>query len=203
MAEIKVQRKTGVPWWLLLLLAVLAFGLIWWLVARSGNNDADTDLLAEAPPAATAPGLAGGDAGATATGEPAAGDAVTDVNTILNAGDARTLVGRDVRLEDVAVQEMVGDAAFWIGASGGERVLVILDQQIPSPPPSVEGRVNVNAGQTVDVRGRMRAATDLPPAAGLEPREREAARGQQVYIWADSAEVVSPASAAPAGPPGR
>ena len=211
MAEIKVQRKSGVPWWLLLLLVVLLFGLIWWFVARAGGEDDDTILASDAPAAAGATAVADGERGGgeavtgtpTATGAPAAGEPVTDMNTILTAGDARSLVGRDVRLEDVPVQQMVGDAAFWIGATAGQRVLVILNEQIPSPPPSVEGRVNVNAGQTVDIRGRMRAADDLPGSAGLEQRERDAARGQQVYVWAESAEVVSPASAAPAGPPGR
>ena len=197
MAEIKVQRKPGGLWWILLLVALLGLVLIWWLTTRAGDDGAGADRLAEAPPAASDPAVPASGA------EAGAGAPVTDMNTILTAADARTLIGRDVRLEDIAVQEMVGDAAFWIGAQGGERVLVILDQQIPSPPASVEGRVNVNAGQTVDIRGRMRAATDLPAAAGLEPRERDAARGEQVYIWAESAEVVSPASAAPAGPPGR
>ena len=195
MAEMKIQRKSGAPWWLWLLLLVLLLAVVWWMVsALTGDDDdrADTGAALE-PPAAAAPPTA--DAAAT-------GEQITDLATITGAADARGLAGRQVRLSGARVDRMMGDATFWIG-SGQDRVLVILDQVIPSEPPTVEGRVNVNAGQTVDIQGRIRTSDDAPAGGVLNADEQRQLDEQQVYIWADAVQVATPESAAPAGPPGR
>lgn len=181
MAEIKVQRK-GAPWWVWLLLAVLAIALIWWAIESFGDDDA------EPPPATT-------DTVAVETPAPEAeepqGEAITDLGALLDAGDPTALVGREVRLEDVRVLEMVGDATFWVGRDADNRAFVILDEQIPSPPPDVEGRVNVNTGQTVDIVGAVRAGNDLPGGDVLDQGDRDAVGGRPIYIWARSANVAT------------
>ncbi|MBW3559776.1 MAG: hypothetical protein KY449_08420 [Proteobacteria bacterium] len=208
MAEIRLKRKTT-PWWLLLLLALVTAGLLWFLLSRL-NNDGDqlTDTqAASAGLRATQPVLpvtvppAGSAAGAPAAS--AAGEPITSLQPLLAASDPGALSGRPVRLENVPVPEMVGDATFWIGEGAGRRVLVVLDQKIPSPPAYVEGRVNVNAGQRVRVDGIVRRADDPPPGDVLDAGDRAALASQPVYVWASSAQVVSPAEFAPAGPPGR
>lgn len=186
MAEIKVERK-GLPWWAWLLMALIAVALVWWVVAEMGDDD-EVDLAApdvaivEPAPTAVLPlnPATGGETGA-----------VTDIATILEAEDPATLVGRQVRLEGVQVLEMVGDATFWVGRGGDDRAFVILDEQIPSPPPEVEGRVNVNAGQTVDITGSVRAGGDLPGGDVLDQGDRDAVDGRPIYIWAQSATVAT------------
>lgn len=186
MAEIKVQRK-GAPWWVWLLLAILAILLLWWAVQAFTGDDAEVEppvagaVVEDAPPVSP-DGTAG---------EAAGQDAITDIGALLDAENPTALVGREVRLEDVRVLEMVGDATFWIGRGAGDRMFVILDEQIPSPPPGVEGRVNVNAGQTVDLVGAVRASGDLPGGEVLDRTGRTAAGEGPVYIWARSATVAT------------
>lgn len=182
MAEIKVERK-GVPWWAWLLLAILAVVLVWWAIAALSGDDVDDEVLTPAGDAAvvdTAP-----------VGPATPGEAVTDIGALLDAENPTALVGREVRLEDVRVLEMVGDATFWVGRGADDRMFVILDEQIPSPPPDVEGRVNVNAGQTVDIVGSVRAAGDLPGGDVLDQTGRDAAGEGPVYVWAQSATVAT------------
>ncbi|OHB38138.1 MAG: hypothetical protein A2882_05810 [Phenylobacterium sp. RIFCSPHIGHO2_01_FULL_70_10] len=108
----------------------------------------------------------------------------------MDAQDPAALVGREVRLQGVSVQEMVGDASFWVGEDQDRRVFVILDEQIPSPPPEVEGRVNVNQGQTVDVQGSVRAGDDLPGGV-LDDEGRNALGDRPIYVWAQAAQVAT------------
>lgn len=180
MAEIKVQRK-GIPWWAWLLLALLAVVLIWWAIDTFGGEEAEPPLT---DPAIVETGPVAPEA------PPADGEAVTDIATLIDAEDPAALVGREVRLQGVQVLEMVGDATFWVGRGAENRVFVILDEQIPSPPPDVEGRVNVNAGQTVDIVGAVRAGGDLPDDV-LDRFGRDAVSGEPVYIWARSATVAT------------
>ena len=186
MAEIKVERK-GLPWWAWLIMALVAVALIWWVVAEMGDDE-ETDLAAPdvaivetvPPPVMPMDPATGGQAGA-----------ITDIATLLDAEDPAALVGRQVRLEGVQGLDMVGDATFWVGRGDDDRAFVILDEQIPSPPPEVEGRVNVNAGQTVDITGSVRAGGDLPDGDVLDQGGRDAVEGRPIYIWAQSATVAT------------
>lgn len=182
MAEIKVQKK-GMPWWVWLIAALVAVAVIWWAVAEFGGDDTETAgadvAVVETDPAAPAAPAPTPDA------------TLTDIAAILDAEDPTALIGREVRLDGVQVLEMVGDATFWVGRSADERAFVILDEQIPSPPPEVEGRVNVNAGQTVDIVGSIRAGGDLPGGDVLDQGDRDAVDGRPIYIWAQSATVAT------------
>lgn len=185
MAEIKVQKKSGWPWWAWLIIAVLAVVLVWWALSAMGNDEDETPYATNPPPAVTEPAVSGTETPSTAQAEP-----VTDLATLMDAQDPASLVGREVRLGGVAVQQMVGDASFWIGEGQDRRVFVILDEQIPSPPPEVEGRVNVNQGQTVDVQGRVRAGDDLPGGV-LDDEGRSALGERPIYIWARATQVAT------------
>lgn len=182
MAEIKVQKK-GAPWWVWLIAALVAVAVIWWAVAEFGGDDTETAAVDVAvvetePAAPVAPA-------------PTPDAAITDIAAILDAEDPTALIGREVRLEGVQVLEMVGDATFWVGRGADARAFVILDEQIPSPPPEVEGRVNVNAGQTVDIVGAVRGGGDLPGEDVLDRFDRAAVDGRPIYIWARSVTVAT------------
>ncbi|WP_375269078.1 hypothetical protein [Phenylobacterium sp.] len=184
MAEIKVQKKSGWPWWAWVILALVAVALIWWAMSAMGDEEEAT--VATTPPAvATAPGAVGDETAGAVDRAP-----ITDLAVLMDAQDPAALVGREVRLQGVSVQEMVGDASFWVGEDQDRRVFVILDEQIPSPPPEVEGRVNVNQGQTVDVQGSVRAGDDLPGGV-LDDEGRNALGDRRIYVWAQAAQVAT------------
>lgn len=162
MAEIPVQRRGSVPWWVWLLLAVLAAALLFWMFADDGEEVAAVDSPA-----------------IVADGGP-----VTSIDTLLGAQSA-ALVGRQVRLEDVMVQEVVGDRGFYIGPTADQSVFVVLNQ-VPTPGTPTEGRYDVTPGQMIDVRGVMREVTD--PAFADRPIEGLPS-GTQVVLHANSLEI--------------
>lgn len=148
MAEIPVERKSGIPWWVYLLLALSIVGLAVWLF-----SDNDPEVAAVAPVTTEVVTMSGVDA----TGP------ITELVTIAGAADGAVLAGRSVQLSTVPVQEVVSDAGFWVGSSPADRVYVVLDEQ-PSPDGGVEGQVNVNAGQIVTLNGgTVRSAADGSP----------------------------------------
>lgn len=182
MAEIPVEKKGGIPWWVWLLLALLIAALLWWLL----DDDDEREQIAAAPYEQTVAPIEPG-AGAAATTAPAApsGDAASGPITSLAAfsgAGADEIVGRPVELDRVPVMEMVSDAGFYVGSSPADRVYVLLDEQ-KTPNQPGEGRVNVNQGQTVGLSGIVRSAAD-GVASGLVLPE-----GVERYIWANSATV--------------
>lgn len=185
MAEIKVQKKSRVPLWAWVILGLLALALLWW-AANAFDRDVEKTVAVTPPVISAEPVVAGPENVAPQTNTVP----LTDLGRLMNAEDPAALVGREVRLQGVPVQAMVGDASFWLGEGQDRRVFVILDEQIPSPPPEVEGRVNINRGQTVDVQGVVRAGTDLPDGV-LDQYGRAALGDRPIYVWARAAQVAS------------
>lgn len=181
MAEIQIERKKSGGWmWLvgLLVLALLVWGLFELL-----DNDPE---VAELPPAA-APVVAPAVAPAVAGPTP-----LTDVVAIVAVPDPMPLVGQPVQLTNVAVQAVPGDSIFWVGPSETQRLLVVLDEtRTPGTP--VEGRVNVNPGQTVSVSGVLRQTpADLQPWQARWKLNEEAMttlRNGRLYLAADRVTV--------------
>jgi len=162
MAEIPVQRRGGIPWWGWLLLALLAVALLIWIF----NDNDDDEVAVLDQPAVVATG------------------AITSIATVLGA-DGQALVGREVQLDDVTVQRVVGDRGFFVGPDATHSVFVVLDQ-VPTPGTPTEGRYDVTPGQVIDVNGVMRAVDD--PAIAPRPIEGLLA-GAQVVIHARSLEI--------------
>jgi hypothetical protein len=157
MAEIPVERKGGIPWWAWALLALLAAVLLIWLFNQ--NDDPEVAVLG-APTAQVA--------------------AIGPVTTIAAAMTAEP--GREVALQDVQVQRVVGDRGFLVGSNDGEAMFVVLDQS-PTPGTPTEGRYDVTAGQTIDVNGVMRSTDDVPGRIeGLPPNTRTVIYAQSLNI---------------------
>lgn len=182
MAEIPVEKKGGIPWWVWLLLALLVAALLWWLLDDRDRGEplaappyqqsvapAQDSVAAVAPTAAAAPT---GDAGA-----------ITNLTAIGGATASGDVVGRQVELNDVPVLEMVSDAGFYIGSSPADRVYVLLDEQ-KTPNQPGEGRVNVNKGQTIGLSGTVRSAADGVNPGLVLPE------GVERYIWANKVTIL-------------
>jgi hypothetical protein len=144
-----------------------------------------------------AEGTAARGAGAeTAAAEPT----ITALGTVLSADEPRRLVGRSLRLERAKVQGVAGDRAFWIGDGEKDRLLVVLEEE-RRPTGSaagakrggtVEGEVDVDAGQTVALSGSL-AALPSPREAKERWRLRaseSALRDRSLYLKADRVDVV-------------
>lgn len=167
MAEIPIERKSGVPWWVWLLAALLIVALLWWLLDDGdGAETAYTDA-----PVATG----------TMPTETVTPPAITSLAAIARPDAA--IDGRAVNLDGVAVQQVISDAGFWIGASADERVYVLLNEQ-RTPGTPTEGRVDVNPGQTVNIDGTVRSSTEGLGQGLVLPE------GVTDFIWADSVEIV-------------
>jgi len=181
MAEIPIERKSGIPWWVWLILALVIALLIWMF---SGDDDADrvaTDLT----PVAVAP-VADGPVLPGANVQDGAGP-ITDLAMITGASGLTAMVGRQVQLVNVQVREVVGDRTFWVGPSADQRAFVVLNE-VPTPSqPGVEGRYDVTTGQVINVNGTIRNIND--PAFVSNPIEGLPG-GQTAVIHADSLNIV-------------
>jgi len=185
MAEIPIERKSGgIPWWVWLILAALVIGLLIYMF--SGNDDSERASVETTPavvaPVAPADGTAQPVNNAQATGGP-----ITDLAMVTGGANLTSMVGRDVQLSNVRVQEVVGDRTFWVGPDSNQRALVVLNETPTPSTPGTEGRYDVTAGQTINVNGSVRNTND--PAFGSNPIEGLPA-GQNAVIYAQSLDIV-------------
>ena len=156
------------------------------LIARSAQL---VPRLEPAQPGATAPPTT-----AVPTPPPptAGGPVITNLTTIFNEPDKESLVGRQVLVMGVLVHSVPSDVAFWVGPSDNQQVLMVLGNTARTPGP-IEGRVDVNPGQMVNVTGTVR---ELPSPAEARQRwnfdEATAAElGQhQIYVEVQELDVV-------------
>lgn len=154
MVEIPVEKKSSFGWlWALLVLLLLGL-LLWWLLADNDNDE----VMEPAPTAAVG----------TAAGEP-----VTDIAPLLGP-NAAELVGREVQLQGVPVQDVQDGQALLVGPGAGSTLLVM-----PQGASIPEG---LTAGNEIDVVGtvqQMEALGTNRPALAEDA-------SSQVFIAASS-----------------
>lgn len=173
MAEIPVERKPT-PWWIWALLSLLLLLFLLW-IAGVLNGDEEPATSAAIPSAAS------GD-----SAEP-----ITDFTLVIAVPDRRSLVGRTVELADAPVLDVVGDRAFWIGSSAEQRLFVVL-KEVPPPGSPTDADIDINPGQTVNLRGVVRAMPDARTAtAAFGEAGAVAAENEQIYLFAETAEIVA------------
>lgn len=177
MAEINIEKKSGSKWWLWLLLIAGIIALLFWLFSGNDNDEQVVDNQAvAAAPVDTDAGMADGP--------------ITSLAMITGNTDG-SLVGREVMLRDVPVGDVNGDANFWITGDNGERVYVVLNE-VATPNTPIEGQVDVDAGDNVNIAGTIRSASDgAPEGAAMGTPTDPLPEGITQYIYAQSATVVS------------
>ena len=184
MAEIHIERKKSTAWlWLLLAaLAVLAV-LAWLLWPDPAETTPLTATIVDPIPApATVATIAPLDS------TPTANAGTPTIATIL--ANPPQWVGREFS-GTVTVAEVPTDRGFWI-EEGGSRLFAIL---IDAP---AEVPLDINAGQTIRIRGTLRDAAYLPqlPGRPIVAATQELARRAPVYLVADeqAITIVDPAA---------
>ena len=190
MAEIPVEKKNGTPWWVWLLLGLLLLGLLWWLLSDDDEVEAvdtaapvavETDTGSVSDDTAMVGATAAGAAAGTAVGATAGGP-ITDLATIIGATDD-SLVGREVRLTGVTAGAVPEDAGFYVTGAGGERVWVVLEE-VRTPNTPIEGRVDVDQGDTVDIVGTLRSDPAARTGAAIPGPTAPLPDGVERYIYA-------------------
>ena len=96
-----------------------------------------------------------------AAGDVPPNDAVSadDVGLSALSGDLAALAGRPVQLDAVRVTALAGDSTFYVG-DGDQRTLVVLEslgESAGGPGTGADGVFDVNVGDSVDLRGEIRA----------------------------------------------
>lgn len=126
-----------------------------------------------------------------------AGGPITDLTTIFEEQDKATLAGRQVDLQGqtaAQVQSVVGDTTFWVGPSSDQQVFVVLsEEQDAAGAAGVEGRVDVNEGQTVRLTGQVQQLPSIEEARqqwGLSEANAAQLENQEIYISAEQVEIV-------------
>ena len=167
MAEIAVQRKPIIPIWAWLLIALGIIALLWLFFARDRGAVAETDRYR--------------------TG------AIDTLALLYNPTDPQSLVGREVRIDNATVLSVTGDRDFWIGDAEGRQVLVILNQTMTPGQPAIEGRYDVNPGQTIAITdGEVKQFPSWDEARSrwnLDEKIRSNFENQRVYIEADKLDI--------------
>ena len=103
------------------------------------------------------------------------------------------LVDRPVQVTRVTVLDVVSDKGFWVGPNPSQRLFVVLEEDRTAGQ-KVEGKVDVNPGQMVNLTGDIERVTNVDEIRqrwNLQPPAVEALQGQQVFLLARTVDIVS------------
>jgi hypothetical protein len=214
MAEIPVEKtpRSPLPWWAWLVGALALAGVLAVVFGRSPEppsvDPATPVAMPEPAPVPsglavvpTAMALDGGGAVVGTTVVPTAtpvsdgavtqvatsdgGAFVSDVELYGATADKRTLLDRRVEFSNVRVTRVVSDRVFTVTSGGGE-LYAMLDDALNQG--AMEQRVNIVAGQLLDVQGAFRAPPNAETAneqrrpVGLTPAVAASLRAQPLYL---------------------
>jgi hypothetical protein len=164
----------GFSWaWLLVPLVLILLVFAFW---RPGTRPADEPMVGTADEfGVTRPE---GTTGVTPEGA-GVGLPMTSPDEI-TAAEPQEIAGRSVELQNVRVEQVSSERAFWIDAGNGEQLLVVQDRTAPGV--GLEPMVP-EQGQTVTVSGVIREVTDADRTGwGLAAADAERATETGVYI---------------------
>lgn len=176
MAEIPVERKSGMAWlWGLLLLAAVAL-LLWWAL-----DDDEEELVATADTELVGEQTVGADP--ITPPEPVAMEAGISIADVL--ASPSEYVGRNDLQDEVRVAEVPTDRGFWVEDQGQRMFAVIIDNPQEEPK-------DINSGQQLRItEGMVRDATFIAniPGAPLDADTERLAREQDAYLVVDESNI--------------
>ncbi len=117
---------------------------------------------------------------------------ITQLEQILEEPAKGNLIGREVQLHSVAVQDSVGEYTFWIGPDEANRIPVVLVGQMEGGPAGEAARVR--DGSVVTIFGTVRATSSgrvFEEDFRLTDEQRAALGSTEVYIVAHTVLVES------------
>lgn len=121
---------------------------------------------------------------------------ITDLQQIINATDKPALVGKQIQLNQVQVQSVVGDQSFWIGPSPSQQIFVTF-AEMPTPGTPKEGQVAIKMGQKVSLSGTIRSmpalSDDWMKQNKIDDASAATLKQQPIYIQATEVKVESAA----------
>ncbi|MBW3637867.1 MAG: hypothetical protein KY445_15600 [Armatimonadetes bacterium] len=118
---------------------------------------------------------------------------VKDLVVVVTRPVRPDLINRRVELSGVKVQSVVGDKTFWVGPSANQRLFVVLEEE-KTPNTPVEGKVDVNAGQTVTMSGtikKMPAMAEIRNRWTLTDAETAPLKNEPIYLHVDKVQITS------------
>ena len=160
MANIPIEKKSGTPWWLYLLGALLLLGLLGLLTRGCDDNDATTaDGIVEDSLAAG--GEAGIDSNIGDSATAGVGNAFSSVDDVFaDTTNLSGTIGREVTFNNVRVTDVVGDSTFYATAANGQRLFVVLEGLGEGETGgTADGQQAIRNGDTVSLSGRIESAT--------------------------------------------
>ena len=188
MAKIPVEKKGGgTSIWPWILGALLLIALIWLLFSLLGDGEDAVDEQTTEMVEGT--GVAGG--------------TITSMAGLREAQGRNAIVGRDVDLENMRVESVVGDSSFFVtpaNGGAGERLLVVLQGLGETGDPNTaqvgaDGEYNLNEGDMVDVQGTIEQFTQqVGQQSGVTGADAERALSDGIYLNANELNVREQAS---------
>jgi hypothetical protein len=182
MPELDIQRRetTGMPWWVWLLIAVLAIGLIWWIIAATTT---DRELAEVTPGVAPTVGT---EPAERVAGARESTDELTSAEWLpLAAMRANPDNYFDQSVSGIGtVAEVASDRGFWI-EQRGERVFVVKDEPLVETPA-------LTAGQQISLRGTVHNPDNMQEVAGvmqLDEVTLKTLQGEPAFIKATAIEA--------------
>lgn len=113
---------------------------------------------------------------------------MTDFVAIITV-DPASLIDRKVELSDVPVRSVVSDRGFWVGPSHGRQMFIRLDPEPRTPNTPYDGRVDIEAGDTLDIKGTIKALPEgdaVRQKWGLDPVQADLLADEPFYVVAES-----------------
>lgn len=138
--------------------SILAFGLLA-VVGCGKDDDAKTQPIEQQP-------------------------AITDVRTIADTADKRTLIGRKVEIDNAITQEIVGNYVFWAGETRYSAVPVVRQDKIKGGATSP-----VRVGAVARISGTIRFVESVSAADPMwdkvSEKEKRDIESAKIYIDAE------------------
>lgn len=185
MAKIPVEKKGGTPIWAWVLGLLLLAGLIWLLVEILGGDD--EELVEDPIENVGGTGVAGG--------------TITSLAGLREAQGRNAAVGREVDLENMRVESVVGDSSFFVTSAdggAGERLLVVMQGMGETGDPGggaavgADGEYNVEADEVVNIQGTIEQFTqEVGQRAGVTGADMDRLLSEGIYLSANQLDAAN------------